>query len=164
MSRNFSHRNKFRTTLLEQTKILLNLYASLFSASLNAVGIWMVSCIVMVFSALSEYGFLLYIMTYQLRTKNNSQDRLKDSKNNRIFASMGTIHSQNRREKGGLSENKESRQTEGDLSDQNHADNPSIPNEIKLQNKMRKIDSASLFLFPLVFFSFIVVYLVVFLK
>ena len=130
----------------------------------NAVGVWMISCIVMVFSALSEYGLLLYIMTYQRKTKNNDKEILNSSNKNRIFVPMATISSLNRNEKDLVSENKESNQKQDDLNDQNHADNPPMATETKLKNTMGKIDSISIFLFPLVFFSFIVVYLFVFLK
>lgn len=130
----------------------------------NGVEVWMVICIVMVFGALSEYGLLLYMMAYQLKTKNKHKDRLNDSKTNRIFVSMSTIRSQNRNEKDVGSANKESIQKQDDLSYQNHADNPATATEIKLNDTMKKIDSISLFLFPLVFLSFIILYLLVFLK
>ena len=130
----------------------------------NGVEVWMVICIVMVFSALSEYGLLLYIMTYQLKTKKNDKESMNDIKNNRIFLPVSATRSHNRNEKDVVSTNKESIQKQDDLREENHADNLPMATEMKLKNTMRKIDSISLFLFPLVFLSLIFVYLIVFLN
>ena len=77
---------------------------------------------------------------------------------------MYTKDSKKGNKKEAVFENNESIQKGDDLRDQNHADNPSIATEVKVENIMKKIDFTSLFLFPIVFLSFIVVYLVVFLK
>ena len=130
----------------------------------NAVGVWMVGCIIMVFSALTEYGILLYIMTYKLKLQGNNCVCLNDGNDDRIFVPMSTISSKNRNKRGTVFMTKEMIQKNNGVTDQKRFKTASIANAMKQENMMRKIDSVSLFLFPLVFFCFSVVYLVVFLK
>ena len=115
--------------------------------------VWMVSCIIMVFSALSEYGVLLYIMTYKLKNRNNNLCNLNGSNIHIISGSHDIISKMNT-----------AIRKKDFLADQNDGTNLPEHTTDTLNNKMKKIDSVSLILFPFVFLSFVVCYLVAFLK
>ena len=75
----------------------LNLWSSMPNTSgVNAIGIWMIACIIMVSGALTEYGIILYIMFNKRNLakiinykKNQSKHKHKDDDSNRDITTHG---------------------------------------------------------------------------
>ena len=148
--------------------VSVNLWSSMPNTSgVNAIGIWMMACIVMVFGALTEYGIILYIMfntqrSAQITNYNGKHCNCKkeddDSKsgttiNGRTENEKEFVISQNTagyQKESGVNSNEENKQF----------NSYGVMKDIALQ----KIDSVSLFMVPTVFILFTVVYIALFQK
>ena len=104
------------------------------TSGISAIGIWMIACIIMVFGTLTEYGIILYIMI----TKPSYETLINQSTN-----SVGIIEAFTNASQDQI---------------QHH-----LSKESSRLALLKKIDRISSIMFPMVFFSFIILYLVWFL-
>ena len=126
----------------------------------NAVGVWLISCIIMVFGALSEYGVILYLMLKTFGNQPNSTnvrsvDILGDDEGCRYSTLENTKH---KPKIATISIDSIKRNGIDEQSFLKEVDKKSKV-DIAFQNdKLRQIDSMALMIFPIVFFLFIVGY------
>ena len=101
------------------------------TSGISAIGIWMIACVIMVFGTLTEYGVILYIMMIK---------PWYDTLINRSTNSVGSIDDYN---------NYSEDQTQHRIS-----------KETARLALLKKIDCISAVMFPILFFSFCIVYLI----
>ena len=117
------------------------------SQSVNALKIWMLGCTMMIIAALSEYGIILFIRgrlrhhlkcLFALKCKNKRADILKDKNEN------------------GETRNQNIIMQESFVQDVARNEYNKKYNEIN--ESLRKLDYISLIIFPIMYFTFIIVY------
>lgn len=130
------------------------------TSGVNAIGIWMIACIVMVFGAITEYGIILYI-TFNKRTLAKIINNKATPCNHKDDCSKRgiTTHGSTDNEKiFVVSQNTTGCKTEKRVQE----DEQSNSNDNTHYMKLKMIDAVSLFMFPTAFLLFIVVYCVSF--
>ena len=128
------------------------------SQGVNSIEIWIISCVLMVFAALSEYGLLLFIKFRKSAPiqkdshKPGIQNGFRDDnggKNNFNINTMG--HSKGQRSAVfPLCDEK-------DRNTSHHATTSDLDTTLLI---LRKIDYICLYLFPITFSLFVIIYLV----
>ena len=144
----------------------MNLWSTMPKASgTNAIEIWMIACMLMVCGSILEYGVILFIMlkkeSFSTTVKVNNSICKHDDK---IFK---VIHSTDKRinnEGNNAALHNLAEHGKGNAfsrNDQNHNfDNKTERHDIML----RKVDNASLIVFPIIFLLFIILYFSLFQK
>ena len=113
----------------------------------NAIGVWMISCIIMVFGALTEYGIILSVTSKKGYSEDSSGDNLNDLKS---------------RTRGESRKNENTLQCVCKVDKQTQRkDDTQRPNNtgVSKDKIMERIDEISLIIFPTIFILFIIVYL-----
>ena len=131
------------------------------TSRINAMGIWIIACILMVCGALTEYAVILYIVSkkHRISQKINAEKRYcngKDQDNNSKSIPIAVKAIENK-----LFDGECSKENKIDVSnDKQRLER----NDVKPDITTKKLDDMSLFIFPVIYSILIVVYFTILIK
>ena len=134
---------------------------------ITAMELWMLSCMMMVFAALCEYGVILFMTQRAMPYKRIQQQKEGKPCCAEHSKAIGTVSSNSNSGHSGLLNQRLScvhpQECQKDCTTQQATDT-AIEELDKLSMKLLKIDHGALIVFPIVFALFIIIYCVVFVQ
>ena len=132
-----------------------------------AIGIWMLACIIMVFSALIEYGIILFIMMKKQKSTTGNKCNMK--RNNSFLKSnplnvIKKTNGEKRSDKMFIVSPKTFEMNPQNKINTTDGMKQSAFKEIDQELLLQKIDYVSLYIFPLSFLFFIAAYIIQYVK
>ena len=135
----------------------------------NALEIWMLWCLIMVFAALCEYGMILLIKRRSIAARHHEKQQRERTCSEEHLTNMdGTIFDNTTPSNAGKNNRRlfvvcpNEGKAQGTAQQVAHL--CSTDDTTNLSLKLLKIDSAALVIFPIVFAVFVVIYCIIFTK